>query len=98
MAPQNSILIIESDHDTRVKVRNALENEGYLVRSVTNVTTAFEKLKKYATISLVIYGMTLPFTESSEFLGTKSADPLLESIPVVIITDTDEKASKPVVG
>jgi CheY-like chemotaxis protein len=97
MKTQSAILVIESDHDTRVKVRQALEKEGYSVNTVTNVTSALDVLRS-ALISLIIFGISLPFMDSSEFLNTTSADPFMSSIPVLVVADSDEKILKPVAG
>jgi DNA-binding response OmpR family regulator len=106
MKNHKGVLVIESDHDTRVKVRQALEKEGYLVNSVTNVTNAFDLLRKNSAkgttktvlIGLIIFGMSLPFMESSEFLNATSGDPLVSSIPVVIVAENDEKVATSVAG
>ena len=106
MKNHKGILVIESDHDTRVKVRQALEKEGYSVSSVTNVTGAFDLLLKNSTkgtaksvlIGLIIFGMSLPFMDSSEFLNTTSVDPLMSSIPIVVVAESDEKVAASVAG
>ena len=78
-----TILVIESDHEVRVSLRQTLEAEGYCVQSTTNGIEAVEFLKKVPPPNFVLLNPELPSMSADKFLQMKQQDAELRPIPVI---------------
>lgn len=79
-----TVLIIEDDHDTRVSLRSALEDEGFTVISATDGTHGYEQLKQIKTPVVVLLDQNMPLANGEEFMDLKEADPSLQNVPVIV--------------
>ena len=88
MAPdQCTILIIEDDFGIRDAMTQILEDEGYAVIGVEHGLAALEVLRSLPQRpQLIMLDLTLPRLSGREFLRTYRSDPLLEHIPVIIMS------------
>jgi CheY-like chemotaxis protein len=80
------ILVIEDDHAIRESLSELLEDEGYQVASATNGQEALEVLARVGPPCVILLDLMMPVMDGYEFMGRKTADPQLASIPVVVIT------------
>lgn len=82
----NTILIIDDDHDIRVAIRDALETEGYFVFSAANGVSGIETLQRIKPPGVILLDLMMPLMNGQEFLKEKNNDPVLSTIPVVIMS------------
>jgi len=85
-----SVLVIESDHETRVAIRKVLENAGHFVVSATNGADAFAILEKITPPKVVLLSSNLPFMSASDFLVQFKESPRFHTIPVAQIISEGE--------
>jgi CheY-like chemotaxis protein len=91
--PAKTVLIIEDDELTREMLTAILEAEGYRSASVANGQEALARLHAEATPDLILLDLWMPVMNGWEFCAVQSQDPLLASVPVVIISATGEEGS-----
>jgi CheY-like chemotaxis protein len=89
-----SILLIEDDHDTRVSLRQRLEEEGYFVFSSANGKQGLETLRRIKPPALILLDVVMPVMDGEEFIRAIESDETLHNIPVVAISAYPEKAKK----
>lgn len=88
------ILIIEDDHDIRVCFRQALENQGFQVYSVSNGKDALILLKNIPAPKLIILDLGMPIMNGEEFIKLKNLDPNLSGIPILIASCYEDRAQR----
>ncbi len=82
-----TILIVEDDHDTRVTLRNHLEEAGYNVLSATNGQTALDILRRNKPHPhLILMDMMLPMMNGPELMQMIRKHPDLSKIPILAIS------------
>ncbi|MBA2403980.1 MAG: response regulator [Bdellovibrionales bacterium] len=81
-----TILLIEDNHDIRVTIRQALEDSGHCLFSVANGRDALTLLDKIVQPKLILLDLRMPIMNGIEFLRHKEADPKLADIPVIIVS------------
>jgi CheY-like chemotaxis protein len=76
-------MVVENDHDSRVLIRTALEDEGYVVHTAANGRVAVEMLTSLpAPPRLVIVDLHMPVMDGWELMGHLREHPELSLIPV----------------
>jgi CheY-like chemotaxis protein len=80
------ILVVDDDHAIRESLSELLEDEGYHVAKATNGQEALEVLARVGPPCVILLDLMMPVMDGYEFMGRKTADPALASIPVVVIT------------
>ncbi|HWE27520.1 MAG TPA: response regulator [Polyangia bacterium] len=85
-----TVLVIEDDHDVRVAVRSALEDEGYRVLSVTDGRCALEILERGAELpDLILLDLMLPVMDGWEFAARIRSVARWSRIPVAVMSAFD---------
>jgi CheY-like chemotaxis protein len=84
---QKTVLVVEDDPDIRDIVQDLLESEGYDVVPASHGRQALEFLSEAtAKPDLVILDMMMPLVDGRQVLETMQRDPVLASIPVLVIS------------
>jgi CheY-like chemotaxis protein len=83
MHSPKTIFIIESDHQTRVALRQALEARGHFVVSAADGAQALRLLEQMSAPELILLDMDMPIMTGEQFLGLFEADPRFSKIPVL---------------
>ena len=99
--PPRSVLIVDDDKDIRDALTEVLADEGFLVKSATNGQEATEWLRTNAgTTRVILLDLMMPVMDGSTFLSLRESDPVLSSIPVVVMTahGNVKPSSRPDVG
>lgn len=86
MSSNDTILLIEDDHDIRVSFRQTLETSGHFIYSVANGKDALTLLGKISPPKLIILDLGMPIMNGEEFLALKEKNPMIASIPVLIVS------------
>jgi CheY-like chemotaxis protein len=89
---RETILVVEDEHDIRVCLRDALENEGYVVLSAANGISAQEVLTRIHPPDLILLDWMMPLMGGEEFMAFLRSDPVLSQVPVVVMSAFPEKA------
>ena len=82
----NRILLIEDDEDIREALQTTLEMKGYEVSTACDGRQGLEALAKMKQPSLILLDLMMPIMDGWEFINYVSADNVLATIPVVVIT------------
>lgn len=77
-----SVLVIESDHNTRVEIRKMLESEGHFVISSANGAEALTQIDKMSAPSLILVGNSLAMISADQLLALLKQIPSLRDIPI----------------
>jgi DNA-binding NtrC family response regulator len=87
MKKNRMIMLIEDNHDIRVKLRKRLEEAGYLVVSASDGAMALECLRNMTPPHFIILDMNMPIMSGDQVLKAVKADARLTSIPVIQISE-----------
>lgn len=85
-----SVLVIEDDHDTRVTLRQVLENSGFKVYSAANGKEGIQILKT-SRPNLVLLDLVMPLMDGEEFLQEKKVHQSMANIPVIVISSFKDR-------
>jgi len=90
-----SILIIEDDEDIRSGMAEILREEGYEVATAADGRAALSWLRTGNDASLILLDLMMPGMNGWQFRSEQLRDPLIASIPVVVISgsETDQETA-----
>src|SRR4051812_18486264 len=80
------ILIVEDDQEISSLLKQVLEMESYTIFTKENGVEALDFLKKNAPPDLIIIDLIMPMMDGVEFRKNQLKDPLIASIPVLLMT------------
>ncbi|HYI02538.1 response regulator [Hyalangium sp.] len=83
---RGSILIVEDDEDIRAAMAELLESEGFEVAVASNGQEGLEVLSQMGPPCLVLLDLMMPVMNGEDFLRHVRQDPVLNPVPVVIVT------------
>ncbi len=90
-----TILILEDDHETRVALRDALEESGYKVHTTTNGLDAIALVRMASQMpDLILLDQNMPLMSGDEFLILRSRDEKLAQVPVIAISAVENRVAK----
>jgi len=89
-----TILIVEDELEILESLREAFENEGYVVRCASNGMEALGLLRLHPPPSAVVLDLLMPVMTGNELYEAMQADPTLATIPVVVSTSDPSRAPK----
>ena len=89
------ILIVEYDHETRVRYREVLEHLHHNVVSVASGREGMDFLSKNTeNIAVVLLCLRMPIMDGNEFLKQMEDDPKLRDIPTFMVAYEPNKVRK----
>jgi CheY-like chemotaxis protein len=89
------ILVVEDDPAIRETLEAVLEDEGYHVRGAANGREALALLRAEAgSPALILLDLMMPVMSGWEFRVEQQHDPVLASIPVVVLSADRDVAAK----
>ena len=86
--PENEVLIIDDDADTRARIRKVMERDGWAVSEAENGQDGLAKLAA-AKPGIILLDLTMPVMDGFAFLEAMRAKPECADIPVVVLTALD---------
>ena len=81
-----TVLVVDDDFDIREALSEFLAGEGYVVTSVANGREALAHLRAQPSTSVVLLDLMMPVMDGFQFRAEQKRDPVLVSIPVVVMT------------
>ena len=88
------ILLVDDDRDLSEIMSECLQTYGYATLRAENGQNALNLLKKTAAVpSLILLDMSMPVLDGRGFLERRVKDPVLLSIPVVVLSSSDAPTS-----
>jgi CheY-like chemotaxis protein len=85
------ILSIDDQSDFRELLATFLAHEGYTILSAANGREALSYLRRSRLLpDLILLDIAMPVMSGWDFLREQQRDPLLSSIPVVLLTARDD--------
>ena len=80
------LLVVEDDDDIRETVTDLLRDQGYEVEGAEDGRVALARLQGGLRPDLILLDRTMPVMDGAAFRKAQLADPLLSTIPVVLMT------------
>ena len=94
-----SILIVDDEAELHELITDVLTDEGYIVAQIKNGYTALAYLHAAPALPcVIILDLMMPSLNGWDFLRARLGDPLLESIPIVVISAAHTFATAKVLG
>lgn len=87
-----AVLVVEDEEDLRESLRDAFEDEGYLVRCAANGKEGLEALQQFERPCAIILDLIMPVMTGNELYAAMRANPALSDIPVIISTSDPSRA------
>lgn len=89
------ILVVDDNADIREMVCMALAEGGYQAEGASNGQEAMVWLHREAAPSVILLDLTMPVMNGHQLLSLMESDPLLASVPVVVMTARDRDLAGP---
>jgi CheY-like chemotaxis protein len=83
------LLVVDDEQSLREMMSCALTAEGHEVIEAENGAVALERLHKGPLPDLVLLDLTMPVCSGQDVLAALRLDPLLSSLPVVVLTSAE---------
>ncbi|PYP15416.1 MAG: response regulator [Gemmatimonadetes bacterium] len=81
-----SILLVDDDADTRMMLRDFLEEEGFIVHTAREGQHALHVLEKIEPPDLILLDYKMPVMDGKQFLGVQRRMPKVQAVPVVLLS------------
>jgi two-component system, chemotaxis family, chemotaxis protein CheY len=83
------VLVVEDDHDARVSLRQALEDESYRVHSAAHGASAIAWLAHTPELpKVIVLDLWMPIMDGWQFVEALRSDPKINDLPIVVETAT----------
>ena len=89
-AAQPTVLVVDDNGELLEVIREAIEEEGYLVVTARDGEDALDLLRAGATPCVILLDLRMPGMGGEEFRRRQLADPRLAGIPVVGFTGVSD--------
>ena len=87
--PMPSVLLVDDDAAVRKTIARFLTFEGFAVVEASNGQEALTYLRTGAGASVIVRDLRMPVMDGWTFRREQRLDPLLEKIPVVVLSGAD---------
>jgi CheY-like chemotaxis protein len=88
-----TVLVVDDDPDIRETLSELLDANGYEVLEAENGQIALDVLKSTPRFPcVVLLDLSMPVLDGREFLRRRASDPILRSIPVVVVSGSNQPA------
>lgn len=85
-SPRPRVLLVEDEADIRDLLRDALDEDGFVVVTAANGREALEMLRTGLRPAAIVLDLMMPSMNGWDFRQEQLKDPELRQIPVVVIT------------
>ena len=93
-SPRKRILVVDDSITTRELEKSILEAQGYEIDLADDGTFAIERLRANNRYDLVICDVEMPRMDGFELTKIIKTDPILRSLPVIIVSSLNSEANK----
>jgi CheY-like chemotaxis protein len=82
-----TVLVVDDDADIREAMAIVLREEGFVVEEAGDGREALAVLRAHpGDVEVVFLDLSMPGMDGRSFLEAKNADPLIEKVPVVVVS------------
>ena len=85
-AASKTLLVVDDDADARGAIVSLLEMEGYSVAAAGDGQEALDYLHHFPPPAMILLDLMMPSMDGWQFRQQQQSDPILASIPVIIIS------------
>jgi CheY-like chemotaxis protein len=85
------VLVVEDNPDVRETLSTVLEIEGFEVSRASNGQEALQRLKNEPLPRVILTDIMMPVMDGWSFLAQAAMDPVLASIPVIVLSAAENK-------
>ena len=90
------VLIVEDDNDLREALAESFRAEGYTVAEADHGQSAMKHLQESVLPRVILLDLMMPVMDGWGFRTAQLQDPLLASLPVIVITGDGRPAARAV--
>ena len=83
------VLVVDDDAGFRELMRRVLEREGYTVTEAGNGRAGLAQLREHLA-GVILLDLMMPVMDGWEFRRVQQADPLLASVPTIVLSALDQ--------
>jgi CheY-like chemotaxis protein len=94
MKQSNRILVVDDSGTNLFLLQRLLEDEGYDVIALEDPQEALDYLTDQSGIDLILLDIMMPGIDGFKFLEKISANEQLKTIPVIMVTAKNDRASQ----
>jgi two-component system, sensor histidine kinase and response regulator len=87
-----TVLIVDDEVEIRETLREAFEDQGFVVRCASNGREGLASLRQFDPPCAVVLDLIMPLMNGNELYAEMQADPKLATIPVVVSTSDPSRA------
>lgn len=92
------IFVVEDDLHIRESLTEVLEIEGFDVFSAVNGQEALDILRSGEKADLILLDLMMPVKDGFQFKAEQEVDPLIQNIPVIIMSANGNMSAKKELG
>lgn len=98
MSSSKRIFVVEDDLHIRESLTEVLEIEGFNVFSAVNGQDALDILRSGQKADLILLDLMMPVKDGFQFKAEQEVDPLIQNIPVIIMSANGNMSAKKELG
>lgn len=98
MSGSKRIFVVEDDLHIRESLTEVLEIEGFDVFSAVNGQDALDILRSGQKADLILLDLMMPVKDGFQFKAEQEVDPLIQKIPVIIMSANGNMSAKKELG
>jgi CheY-like chemotaxis protein len=98
MSSSKRIFVVEDDLHIRESLTEVLEIEGFDVFSAVNGQDALDILRSGQKADLILLDLMMPVKDGFQFKAEQEVDPLIQNIPVIIMSANGNMSAKKELG
>jgi CheY-like chemotaxis protein len=89
------VLVVDDDAEIRESIADLLREEGYEAPVAAHGREALEQIAAGLRPDLIVLDLMMPVMDGWQFLEARARDPLLEALPVVVVSATPDTLQPP---
>jgi CheY-like chemotaxis protein len=93
-ASRQTILVVDDHVDLRDAIAMLLEGEGYDVVDAADGHQALKFLRSGKNVAAIVLDLAMPVMDGWQFLAERKSDPVLGSIPTIVVTGVTDATKR----
>ena len=93
-ASRQTILVVDDHVDLRDAIALLLEGEGYDIVDAADGHQALKFLRSGVNVAAIVLDLAMPIMDGWQFLAERKRDPVLGSIPTIVVTGASDTTKR----